>query len=217
MSCTLYCQSITPDPHYHLLSGGNFVQSKNYYLLTLLQEDKAVRHMLETDTVLSALATAREEQLKASLKECGYTASCYTERMKFSEPEIAAIGQRLLALYSGSNALGKLVQSQLIPSGTYILFKDLSPQEQLVKAWEQDANGINFTIGVYAEGKKANYPLIDSIAFNTKDNRLSGLVYTTAYTLLSENNGNRLFFSLPMKSALQFLELNERNRAADYE
>lgn len=217
ISCTLYCQAITPDPHYRLVSGGNYVQSKNYYLLTLLQEDKAVRRLLETDTALASLARNREEQVSASMKDCGSNAACYTERLQFSEQEIAAAGQRLAALYTKDNALGKLVQAQLIPSGAYILYKDLPPQQQLVKAWEQDANGINFAIGVYGEGKKANYPLIDSISPDMSGRRLASVVYTASYTLLKEDSGSHLFFSLPVKAALVFLELNERNRAADYE
>jgi len=217
LSCAAYCQSVAPDPRYRLISGGNFIQSKNYYLLTLLQEDKAVGHLLETDTTLASLAKNREGQVRLSMKDCGADAACYTNRLKFSEPEIATVSQRLAALYSKDNALGKLVQSQLIPSGTYILFKDLPPEQQLVKAWEQDANGINFTIGVYGEGRKPNYPLIDSISADLSGKRLTGVVYTAAYTLLSENSGSHLFFTLPVKAALSFLELNERNRAADYE
>jgi hypothetical protein len=217
MSCALYSQTIIPDPHYRLVSGSNYVQSKNYYLLTLLQEDTAVRRLLETDSTLLSLVSNRNEQVALSMKDCANEAACYTGRFRFSEPEIATAGQRLTALYTKDNALGRLVQTQLMPSGAYILFKDLSPQQQLVKAWEQDANGVNFAIGVYGEGRKANYPLIDSISPDLSGKRLAPVVYTASYTMLQENSGNRLFFSLPVKAALQFIELNERNRAADYE
>ncbi len=212
---TLYCQKA--DQHYHLINGGNFVQSKNYYLLTLLQENSAVRHLLESDTALVSLAKRQQEQLSLSLKECGNDASCFTGRMKFSAEDIAKVSERLHALYTKTNVLGKLVDEHLIPSGTYILFNQLAPAELLVKAWEQDANGINFAIGVYGEGKKANYPLIDSISFNVNDRRYASLLYSTAYTIANECSGSHLFFTLPLTAALQFIELNDRNRAADYE
>ncbi len=219
--CALYCQQPAPgqrpNPSYHLISGGNYVQSKNYYLLTLLQENSAARQLVESDTVLASMARKHYEQLSQALTACGSDASCFTGRMKFSAEDIAAVSARLLALYTKTNALGKLVDEQLIPSGTYILFYQLAPEQLLVKAWEQDANGINFAIGVYGEGKKANYPNIDSISFNVNDRRYAGLLYTTAYTIASECSGNHLFFALPLTASLQFIELNDRNRAADYE
>jgi len=73
-----------------LVSGGNFVQSKNYYLLTLLQENSAARKLIESDTILVALAKRQQEQLSMALKECGSDASCFTGRMKFSGDDIAA-------------------------------------------------------------------------------------------------------------------------------
>ena len=87
----------------------------------------------------------------------------------FSETDIKLIGDRLLALYQPNNALGKLVQNHLIPSGCYVLFQNLSTKELLRKAWEQDSKGINYCVSVYGGGDKPNYPLIDSISFNTKD------------------------------------------------
>ncbi|MBS1563680.1 MAG: YdcF family protein, partial [Bacteroidetes bacterium] len=216
-SCILHSQTITPDQRYRLLTGNNYVQSKNYYLLTLLKEDKAVSRLLETDDTLRTLAKTRREAVTLAMKGCAADAACYTEKLKFSEEEIATIGRRLTALCKKENALGQLVQKHLLPSCTYILYKDLEPQQQLVKAWEQDANGINFAIGVYGEGKKPSYPLIDSISPELSGKRLSAVLYTATYTLLGENTDSTIFFSLPLNAALMLVELNDRNRAADYE
>lgn len=214
---TAHGQAVKPSQQYQLVTGNNIIQAKNYYLLTLLQQNSAARQLLEKDTVLTNLLTNKLDQLTRSLKECDNNAFCYTERMKFSDEEISKAGARLAALYSTTNALGKLVQQDLIPSGSYFLFSNLSPRDLLVKAWEQDANGINFVIGVYAEGKKANYPLIDSIAFAVSNTRYSSLVYTAAYAVIGESRNTRLFFQPSLVSALHFLEINERNNAGDYE
>ena len=64
-------------------------------------------------------------------------------------------------------AFSLLVKQQLIPSEKYGLYQNLKPEELLHKAWEQDAQGINRVIDVYALGKKPIYPAaIDSIGFD---------------------------------------------------
>jgi hypothetical protein len=217
MACSSYAQQAAPDPHYQLVTGNNIVQTKNYYLLTLLQQDAAARKLIEHDTALSGMAKRKLEALSQTLATCKNNAACYTEAMKFSAEEIQTVSARLTALYNDNNALGKLVRQHLIPSGTYILFSKGTPQELLQKAWEQDAMGVNFTIGVYAEGKKPNYPLIDSIGYNVNDPRYGNLLYTPAYVIFTECKDSKLFFQPSMSSALQFLEINERDNAADYE
>lgn len=210
-------QTTGPDTKYTLVKGSSYVQSKNYYLLTLFSELPEVRIMLKSDSVLAKIARNKSDELNAAMLNCKRESACYTGKMKFSEEEITIIGKRLSELYQPGNALGKLVSRHLIPSGTYILFQKMGPVEMLKKAWEQDAAGINFAIGVYADGKKANYPNIDSISFDTRDDRLSGLLYNTGSLLSIQLKENSLFYQIPMNAALRFLEMNEREQAADFE
>ncbi|MCF0071221.1 YdcF family protein [Dyadobacter sp. CY261] len=213
-----FAQTIrAPTQDYHLLTGNSFVQSKNWYLLTLFESLPEVKALLEKDNELGGVAAARYKNLETSVKECKSDFQCYTGKMKFSAEEINAIGARLEALYSENNALGKLVKQHLIPSGTYILFKDASEKELLRKAWEQDAKGINHTIEVYAEGKKPNYPAIDSIEFKTTAKSYPALVYDVTDIVRQEKKSMGMFFGPSMHYALQFLEVNERHEAADYE
>ena len=206
-----------PGQQYKLITGKSIIASKNYYLLTLLQEDMAARKLIENDTVLNGLLQHKLTQISISLNECKNDVACFTDHIKFSEDEINGVAGRLSSLYAGNNALGRLVQQHLIPSGNYILFQQLSPKELLIKAWEQDAHGINFAIGVYAEGKKANYPNIDSIAFNVKANGYSRLLYSVDYLVMNECKDKKLFFLPSLTAALRLLEINEREQAADYE
>jgi hypothetical protein len=218
-------QKNTPDPKYRLIKGKDYVQSKNYYLLTLFQELPGVKKMLEADAVLNALTITRNDSLSAALVNCGRDGVCYLDRMKFTDAAIKMISERLSILYQPENELGKLVKDHLIPSGCYVLFQQLPAKEMLVKAWEQDAMGINFCIGVYAGGNKPNYPLIDSISFNTKDPRNNttylynyvSLLYNTTSLVALESKENKLFFYSSLTCALRFLEMNEREQAADFE
>ena len=220
----VFCQTINaqqvvinPDPKYKLLAGKSFVQSKNYYLLTLLDELPEVQKLLVQDSILSKLAINKWANLTTALKSCNRDASCFTNAFKFSQEEINTIGSRLVQLYQPENALGKLVSLHLMPSGCYALFQGLTPKEILQKAWEQDAMGVNFSIGVYAEGQKPNYPLIDSVSFNTHDARYAGLLYNCAYLLQKQEAGKKAFYQIPFNASLLFLELNEREQAADFE
>jgi hypothetical protein len=221
---TAYPQQKIPGNNYQYIYGRNIVQSKNYYLLTLFDESKDVKELLDYDKILSAVAKVKSDSLAASLKDCRQDGLCYINRMKFTDDEIKIVSDRLAALYDPGNALGKLVQHHLIPSGTYILFQGFSEKDMLVKAWEQDAHGVNFALSVYAEGKKPNYPLIDSISFKTKDyqnnvylNDYVSLLYNTTSVLTRENNAKPSFYSIPVNAALLFLEMNEREQAADFE
>lgn len=206
-----------PKQDYQLITGNSFIQSKNWYLLTLFESLPEVKSLLEKDSELAAIAGLKSRNLEASVKDCKSDFLCYTGKMKFSAEEIDAIGTRLEVLYSENNALGKLVKQHLIPSGTYILLKDPSEKVLLRKAWEQDARGVNHTIEVYAEGKKPNYPAIDSIEFKTTAKTYPALVYDATDVVRQEKKGTKFFFGPSMHYALQFLEINERHEAADYE
>lgn len=216
-SLSVTAQKTGPDAKYALIKGVSIVQSKNYYLLTLFQELPEAKRLLSSDSTLVMMAREKKAGLITALANCKRDALCYTDKMKFSEDEIKTVSNRLAQLYQSNNALGKLVSAHLIPSGTYVLFQHLSSVEMLQKAWEQDAMGINFAIGVYAEGKKANYPLIDSVSYDTRDGRQSGLLYNMASLIAQENPGKTSFFEIPLTSALHLLEINEREQAGDFE
>lgn len=220
-----FSQTVGPSKDYQLIVGKNYVQSKNYYLLTLFESLTPVKKMLKNDAVLNAIARTKSDSIQNALKYCNRNALCYTSRLRFSQEEIHAVSNRLADLYQPGNELDRLVKQHLIPSGCYILFQNLPAKDMLVKAWEQDAMGINFCIGVYGEGKKANYPMIDSISFATRNprdtsmflNGYTSLVYNTTSLLSLQASDTSVFYQLPMMAALQFLEINEREQAADFE
>jgi hypothetical protein len=220
-----YAQLNSPSASYKLINGNKFIQSKNYYLLTLFSELPDAKKLLENDLILSQITKKYTDSLNNSLINCGRNGACLLNNFIFSETDIKSIGDRLLELYQPNNALGKLVQNHLIPSGCYVLFHSLSAKELLRKAWEQDAKGINYCVSVYGGGDKPNYPLIDSISFNTKDPanpskfaaNYVGFLYNSASVLSLENTANKLFFTTKLSAALLFLDVNEREQAADFE
>lgn len=200
----------------HLFAQNNkYVQYKNYYLLTLLQKDPATRKILENDFTFKDLLKDKDAKINDAIKNCSNNIGCYAAAIKFSNREISAISENLRSLFKTDNALDQLVRNQLIPSGCYGLYKQLSPGEILVKAWEQDAASINHAISVYTQGLPPNYPAIDSIGFDIKAKGYPELVNTNM--ILSSDPTQKLFFEPAMRFALISLEINERNDAADFE
>ncbi|MDQ0967810.1 hypothetical protein QFZ20_003213 [Flavobacterium sp. W4I14] len=204
-----------PQQSYQLIKTRNEVQYKNYYLLTLFQQLPALRKMLSTDTTFNNIYKSKTAQVNESVKTCKTDITCYAKALKFTNEEIADIGNRLALLYTENNPLGNLVKNHLIPSGCYAMFAKEQHKTLLIKAWEQDAHAINYAIGVYVEGNKPNYPKIDSISFSLTDKTFAEI--TSASALLALQGNTKLFFEPAMLFALEALELNERNEAADYE
>ncbi|WP_443939876.1 YdcF family protein [Pedobacter sp. MW01-1-1] len=192
-----------------------YIQHKNYYLLTLMQELPELKQLIANDQILQKLLNDKTSSANSALTNCAQDVSCYANAMKFSEAEISLVNERLNALYKQDNALGKVVKNHLIPSGCYGLLRDLPHNEIIVKAWEQDIKAVNHTINVYIEGKKPNYPLIDSIAFNKKDREFPSLVASNV--MLTTTGDKKLFFEPSMNFALAALEMNTRLDAADFE
>ncbi|GGI22353.1 YdcF family protein [Pedobacter mendelii] len=204
---------------YQLVIGKNqsypYIQYKSYYLLNLMHEIPDLRKAITEDEVLQKLLKDKTNNAANAIKTCGQDISCYANTIKFSEAEISLVNERLNALYKINNVFGKTLKTHLLPSGCYGLFSDLPEKEVLLKAWEQDAKAINYAIGVYVEGKKPNYPKIDSIAFSQNDKQYPELVASNI--MLSVTGDKKLFFEPSMNFALGALELNGRLEAADYE
>ncbi len=214
--CHLWAGQL-PDQKYRLVKAESYVQAKNYYLLTLFQQLPEINKLLSNDDVLSRIAGTKRNNLASSLKNCGDSVKCYFENILFSDEEIKAIGVRLVDLYSLKNELKSLVQKHLVASGCYILFGNLEPQEMLRKAWEQDAKAVNHAIKVYIGGGKPNYPSIDAPSFDIHWKEYPILLYDCSNAVLEDVKENRLFFITSMDYALRAIEMNDRNRAADYE
>jgi len=206
-----------PDPYCQLIKTESYTQYKNYYLLTLFQQLPDVNKLLSSDSTLAKIATVKRNYLFSALENCGDTVSCYIDHIKFSNTEIEAIGSRLKELYSSRKELEELVQKQLIPSGCYILYADPDPREMLEEAWEQDAKAVNYAIDVYAGGKLPNYPRIDSISFDVNSGFYPSMLYDCMNTVIEDVKDEQLFFMPSMDYALRAIEINDRNRAADYE
>jgi hypothetical protein len=210
---TANAQSTTVN--YQLIGNGS-VQAKNFYLLTLLQNDPTMSRIIETDPILSHIALNQKQTIVNNLnKSLDYRK--ITTNLKLTSQQIEQIGAELSKIYNQNKDLQSLVKYKLIPSKAYIHYENLKPRDQLIKAWQQDAEDINHTIAVYAEGEKSNYPDIDSISFNVHSKNYINIVKQATRQIIRRIGRSNACFIPSMTAALTFLDINNRNDAGIYE
>lgn len=224
-------------PTYRPLQSGSVVQDKAFYLLTVMQQDERVRHVLANDETLRSILQKNQNTLaeaiplKLTAQQGGWDSRNVTrsdlewspykaaEQLTFSENEIDSIQDVLLQHLKRDAALQKMMGDHIRPSGKFERDAGLPDDSLLARAWRITARGINHIIGVYALGEKGLYPAIDSATFAVQgDYYKSVLQDLIAGMAGSTREGNpELFFEPSLTFSLQLLELNDRDEAARFE
>lgn len=188
------------------------IESKNFYFVSLIEHSDEMKVIFRNDKDLSALAHRKYDDLQIAGNMLNIVNS-----LRFTDIEINVVSNRLKELYRPDNALGRLVSNHLKPSGCYYEYETPGGADLLVKAWEQDARGINRVIDVYGEGQKPYYPRIDSISFVRNSPRHQNMLTESKRYLLEFLKDNNLFYANSLQAALLFLSISERNEAVDFE
>ncbi len=215
LAFAVICADAQTKPEILSLTTANAVQIKNYPLLSMLMQDKAVSKILLKDTMLTGIYKRKSKSIAKAQSECK-DVSCVISRLKFTDLEIAGIGKHLAANFERYNAFKLLVDKKLRPSGAYALYDSVAGPDLLLKAWEQDAKGVNYCIDVYGAGKAPNYRNIDSISYDVKRaDYLPALL--KQFKTLTRGIQAGYFFTPSMNATLSLLQFNGRDEAGDYE
>lgn len=216
-------------PNYKQLRSNSLLQDKTYYLLTSFEQLPEVRSLLRDDSQLneitqqkrsridSVLALIEEAQDTPQFQELNISTEEIAQLFKFSKEQINSVEKDLLEYLRKEPIIKSLVDNHLRPSGKFQLFAGHNDAEFLSKAWRHTAEGINQVIDIYALGKGAQYPAIDSASYNVHDE-----YYRTLLTSMSLDAGNSfneedLFFQPSLTFVLKLLEANRRDEAARFE
>ncbi len=89
------------------------LQDKDFYLLSLLQEDPRVRTALMADKSLDLISAERQHFLAWSLKTCKGDAACTLKSLLWTEEEIRMVSFALEQLYQEDSSLRELVDKSL--------------------------------------------------------------------------------------------------------
>src|SRR5258705_2915832 len=190
----------------------NAVQEKNFYLLSLFQQDPEIRKLLRENKTLKKLSADKRQGLRmaANCNDVG----CFDRLFRFSAPNIETVAT-VLKLLGRHPKFKKLVMKDLRPSGAFIKYSDQSDSEMLLAAWKDAANGMNRLLRIYCLGKDPFYKDIDKVSFDVSSEEYRKLLKVKiAEIKLSKES---LFFEPTLNFTLKLLEANRRDEAGRYE
>jgi hypothetical protein len=190
----------------------NPVQDKNFYLLSLFQQNREVRKLLGRNKALKRLSLDKLHTLRmaANCNDVG----CFDRLLRLSGPEINTVANELeeLAMHP---EFKRLALKDLRPSGAFIKYSGQSDTEMVIAAWRDAAKGMNRLLRVYCLGKDPFYKDIDKVSFDVSSEEYRKLLKVKlAEIKLSKDS---LFFEPTLDFALKLLEVNRRDEAGRYE
>ncbi|WP_339921338.1 YdcF family protein [uncultured Flavobacterium sp.] len=194
------------------------VQDKNFYLLTAIQNDKAVRQLLENNSVLKSIFNKQQQEIGSKLNSCKDSLSCLISGYQFKEIELKSIENELQLLMKSKKELQDFVKNNLRPSGKHENFKSYTDTELLLKAWQVCAQGMNRIMKVYGIGEAPQYAAIDSVSYDVKSKFYKGSVFMWSDLLHNKKpKVNTLFFQESLDFSLSLLYMNHRDEVTRYE
>jgi hypothetical protein len=208
-------QAAGPAPHPLPLRAP--LQDKNFYLLSLIERDDAVKSAIRRDPVLAAMTAKRLSAVDHAVTDCGLNLDCYAGTFRFTPEQVEETSRGLTSLYERTPAVRALIDGELRASGAYYRHRELSGAALLAKAWTDCADGINHAIDVYTFGKPPRYPAIDSITYDPKSAAWQRIVQHAAAILQEDRAALDLPHTASVRFALQMMRLNHRDEAARYE
>ncbi len=199
------------DPNYKLTLRSP-VQDKNFYLLSLFQQNPEVGKLLRRNGVLKKIANDKVRALRMAAT-CNDVA-CFDRLFRFHSSAIEAVATELKA-FARHPEFKKLVMKDLRPSGALIKYSTQSDAEMLSAAWRDAANGMNRLLSVYCLGKNPFYKHIDRVSFDVSSEEYRKLLQVKIREI--QISPAPLFFEPTLTFALKLLEANRRDEAGRYE
>lgn len=193
------------------------VEDENFYLLSTIQKDAAVRRALAADQDIAAISAERRRSVARSLASCKQNVACTLKSILWTDEEIHTVSLALARLYREDKSVRLLVDQTLRPSGVYVLYQKRSGDDLLANAWDICARGLNDMISVYGEGAAPRYPLIDSFSFDVNSADFQQSINTLVSGISAGVSPSTLFFEPSLNAALQLLAMNHRDEAGRLE
>lgn len=197
------------DPSYRFVSSGNTVQDKNFYFLTLLENDAILKRQL-----LSVLSLNEPD----AWQDCCNDNACYINRLLWTPEKNKIVLDAMDKCYRNGPGLKQLVTKQMRPSGYFEFYRELNDTALLHVAWRNAADGINRILIAYTTGVGLRYPKIDSATYAVDSKYYRDLLQEIIqqYVLL-HGKEQKFFFRSSLDMALSLLTMNNRDEAARFE
>jgi len=193
------------------------VQDKNFFLLSLVEREPAVRAAIQQDSTLAGLRADRAAAINRAVSQCGADLECNTIAFRWTDEQISRAAAALAGLYRTSAATRALTDGPLRLSGMWVRYQDLSSGDLLARAWSDCVRGINHTIDVYGLGKPPRYPPIDAITYDPKGDSWRRIVHHLVTLIEDDRPSLDLPWSGSLRFALELMAFNHRDEAGRFE
>ncbi len=192
----------------------NPVQDKNFYFLSILQQNQNLLVELKKDTELKNIHTNLIQRLNKVTADPASNVSEMVGAAHFTveeQQDIIAAFDRLV----GSNLLSATLIQELKASGCYLRFEDFNDAVFIRSVWKNVSTGLEHILSVYGEGASPRDPDSDSVSYAMNDPFYVNQVRQAIITITESDN--TLFFAPALQLCLQLLEINNRDEAGRFE
>jgi hypothetical protein len=197
------CPEIVPEdlhganPTAPLVMAHSQIETKAFYVLTLLDVVATARTAVAIWPALAALADEHMQTLQSAVNDCNGDPTCWGQAVRWSDSDITRAGDALVALYGASDAI-RAAAAALRASGDAQLHASLSDPELLRHAWQDAAQALN----------------------KGWEDHVAGLAAATVQRVLADTAATAAgspFFSPLLRIVLDGLDADGRDEAARYE
>jgi hypothetical protein len=202
---------------YRPVASASRIQDKNFYLLTLLETLPRVRAAIAADRDLTAEAQRRRVAVAAARAACKGDPDCLVKAYLWSDEATAQAGRALVARLTAAGLMDEVVRRHMRPSGRFARYATMPDDALVAQAWTDAAAGMNHILRVWGLGEAPLYPLIDSRSYPPGDKMWKDAVDDQVDVTLETSGADDLFFSLPLRAALDMLDMNDRDEPARLE
>jgi hypothetical protein len=194
------------------------IPEKAFYLLPAIEQMPEVRQLLLADPSLQRIAAARRTALSAAVAARPAGASPVIESARWTDSEIRETKVGLRAVLAAHRQARSAVATRLRESGMYVREQSMSDDDLIGHAWEQAALGINHILDVYGDGKKPQYPKIDSISFDAATADWAAKVCESAAKAVAGKPAEQdTAWGVSLRLAVRLLDVNGRDEAGRFE
>ncbi len=191
------------------------VQDKNFYLLSIFQNNIDVRNALSSNRLLESISSEREQRIRQALHACGQDTDCLIQPLIWTDEEIQNVSTALAGIHDQEPRIAKILDDELHERGTYVVYEQQGKAVALSQAWAICAHGMNEILTVYGEGASPKYPKIDSVTLDVHSDAFRQRV---AELMKSSNEKkSSLFFGSSLDVCLQLLAWDHRDEAGRFE
>ncbi|WP_197492215.1 YdcF family protein [Arachidicoccus ginsenosidimutans] len=195
------------------------MEKRIFYLLYEMEKSSKIKKELGKDKILDNLYQQKISNLNNALNNCN-DMQCLANALQVSDSENVAIDNALGKLYHQSKNIQSFVHNNIRASHRYELSNSLSDSLLLIRAWNEEAEGMNHIVNAYLLHKDLIYPTIDSAKYYSQSKGYFDTIKAFVENEISfpkKKKLNRFFFKPLPDIDLAILQLNGRNEAGRFE